>query len=388
METFCSKPQKIVLLGNVASMMLNFREHLIKTLVEKGHKVYCLAQNYSAQDRATIADWGATAINSPLNAKGLNPLKDLSAVLKLSNIFLSIKPDVVFSFFVKPVIFGTIAARLAKVPRVIGMIEGLGNAFSVHAKGISKKTLFIKSIQIFLYKFSLPKLDCLILLNNDDRIDLIEKYNLKIKNLEVLGGIGVDLNEFYYIEPSVKNISFIFVARLLREKGIYEYLQAAERVKALYPEVVFYILGGFDKDNPFALREKDLQPYLTKGIVAHPGYVTNVAEWMAKANVFVLPSFYREGVPRSTQEAMAIGRPIITTNSVGCKETVDHGVNGFLIRPFDSDDLVEKMLFFIRNPTEIEKMGNESRRIAEEKFDVHKVNKRLLNIIIGNKVKR
>lgn len=378
-----SDPQKIILLGNISSIMLTFREHLIKDLVAEGHQVYCFAQRYSEQDRQIIAGWGATAIDSPLNAKGLNPFSDLRALVKLTKIFKEISPDVVFSYFVKPVIFGTIAARLAKVPRVVGMIEGLGNTFAIHKDGVQKKTQLIKKIQVLLYKFSLPKLDSLILLNNDDKKDLIEKYNIKIQQLDILGGIGLDLDVFAYQEANIEEVSFIFIARLLKEKGIFDYLQAAEKVKKHNPEVNFYVLGGFDTENPFALTEKELEVYLQKNIVVYPGHVDNVADWIAKSSVFVLPSFYREGLPRSTQEAMAIGRPVITTDSVGCKETVIDGVNGFLIPPFSPDVLAEKMLFFIRNTEKINEMGLESRKMAEERYDVYKINQRLISIILG-----
>lgn len=374
--------KKIILLGNVASMVLTFREHLIKDLVAEGHQVYCLAQRYSEQDKQIIADWGATAIDSPLNAKGLNPFSDLVAVVKLIKIFRTIAPDIVFSYFVKPVIFGTIAARLAKVPRVIGMIEGLGNSFTVYQQGVSKKALLIKQIQVLLYKLALPRLDSLVLLNNDDKNDLIEQYKIKVKQLNILGGIGLDLEEFSYSPPNLSNISFIFIARLLREKGVFEYLQAVESVKKSHPEVVFYILGGFDTENPFALTEKELEEYLQKDIVIYPGHVNNVPDWIAKSGVFVLPS-YREGMPRSTQEAMAIGRPIITTDVAGCRETVVDGVNGFLIPPFSPDKLTEKMLFFINNPEKIEEMGRKSREMAEDKYDVCKVNQRLMRIIFN-----
>lgn len=384
MTTSCSTGKKILILGNVASMMLNFREYLIKDLVARGHRVYCLAQGYSEQDRQTLLSWGAVALDSPLNCKGLNPFSDILAVLKLRKIFKSIQPDVVFSYFVKPVIFGTLAAKLAKIPRIIGMIEGLGNAFTPSQTGFSRKAKLIQAIQIMLYKIALPRLDVLLVLNPDDKKDLLDAHQINVKQTLVLGGIGLNLADFPYTAIDIKKpIAFIFIARLLKEKGIFEYLQAAEITKKQYPNSVFYLLGGFDEQNPFALQPKDLQEYLDKGIVEYPGHVHNVHEWIAKAAVFVLPSFYREGIPRSTQEAMAMGRAVITTDVPGCRETVVDGENGFLIPPWSVEVLAEKMQILIQNPELARQMGAKGHQMATAEYDVAVVNPRLIAVIEG-----
>lgn len=374
---------KIVLIGNTANPLLNFRKELIIELVNQGHKVYCLVSDYTQQTKASVENLGAIPIDSTLNSKGINPIADINSTIKLSKILKEIEPDVVFSYFVKPVIFGTLAAKIAKVPHIIGMIEGLGNAFTPNDKnGFSFKTKTIQRIQILLYKRALPILDTLIFLNPDDHKDLVDKFNIKVKNTVVLGGIGVDLDRLAYVPFDNQNpVSFVFIARLLKEKGVYEYLEAAKKVKAKYPKTKFYILGGFDDKNPFALRRSELETYLSSDIVDYPGHVDNVDDYLIKSSVFVLPSFYREGVPRSTQEAMAIGRPIITTDAPGCRETVVDGINGFLIPPFDSAILADKMMKFIDKPELINIMGKESRKIAELKFDIDKVNNRLINII-------
>lgn len=375
--------KKVIIIGNISTMMLNFRKELIQTLCQRGNKVYCVASGYSDDQIQTLNSWGAEAIENPLNTKGLNPIKDIKAILKLRKIIKEISPDIVFSFFVKPSLFGSLAAKLAGVPRVVGMVEGLGNPFTHYPQLITKKTKFIKAVQVFLYKAILPSLDSFIVLNNDDKKDLLDKYKIKTKELTVLGGIGLDLDKFHYTKPSIMPLSFIFIARFLREKGIFEYLNAAKIIKQKYPDVIFYILGGFDENNPFALTKKQLEEYLDSNIVEYPGYVDNVDEWLRKSSIFVLPSYYREGLPRSTQEAMAIGRPIITTDNVGCKETIKDNRNGFLVPVLDVDALVEKMEFFIQNPEQIEIMGLESRKIAEEEYNVHKVNEKLIQILLS-----
>ena len=378
---------KIVLIGNTSGTLLNFRKELIIELINKGHTVYCLVSDYTLETKASVKELGAIPIESTLNSKGINPVADIKSTIKLSKILKEIQPDIVFSYFVKPVIFGTLAASMANVPQIIGMIEGLGNAFTPKGKdGFDFKTKVIQYIQVLLYKRALPLLDTLIVLNPDDGKDLVDKFNIKVKDMVVLGGIGVNLQRFTYVPFDNQNpVSFVFVARLLKEKGVYEYLEAAEKVKAKYPKTKFYILGGFDDENPFALRRSELEAYLSSGIVDYPGHVENVADYLIKSSVFVLPSFYREGVPRSTQEAMAIGRPIITTDVPGCKETVEDGINGFLVPPFDVSALTDKMIKFIEQPNLINKMGKESRKIAELKFDINEVNNKLIHILTSKK---
>ena len=168
---------------------------------------------------------------------------------------------------------------------------------------------------------------------------------------------------------------------MLAEKGIYEYLEAAKIVKLKYPKTIFKVIGGLDLENPYGLSQSELDKLIASKLIEYPGYVNNVSEHIADSAVFVLPSYYREGVPRSTQEAMAIGRPVITTDVPGCRDTVIDGVNGFLIPKWDVNALVEKMCFFIENPEQINIMGTESYKIACEKFDVHKVNKKLFEIM-------
>ena len=353
-------------------------------LVSIGHEVYCLVSDYNRKSREKISSFGAIPLDYTLNAKGLNPFKDVIATFNLIRLFRQYRPDVVFSFFVKPVIFATIAAKIARVSRIVGMIEGLGGAFTVHKSGQTKKAKIIKAIQIFLYKISLPLLDELIFLNNDDKKELIYTYNINAKSVNILGGIGVDLEKFSYSKVTNDPISFIFIGRLLTEKGIFEYLEAAKMVKDKYKDVNFYILGGFEENNPFGLKKEELRPYLNDEIVISPGYVNNIKDWITNSSVFVLPS-YREGVPRSSQEAMAIGRAVITTDTVGCRETVKDGVNGFLVPPYNCDVLAQKMMYFIKNPEMVIQMGIESRKIAEEKFDINEQNKKLMSIVVGYK---
>ena len=372
----------IAIIGTVASSFYGFRADLIKTLIEQQHTVYAFTSEYSKEQLSLIESLGAIPVTYKLNRGGLNPIADIKATYALSKQIRAINPDLVFSYFGKPVIFGTLAAKLAKVPKVIGMLEGLGYAFTDQPKSLNKKTQLIKSIQVLLYRIALPQLDKLIFLNPDDPKDLLEYYSIKVKQIEVLGGIGLNLNEYPYqpIDNIKRPIKFLFIGRLLKEKGIHEFIAAAKQVKQQYPDAQFTILGEVDSANLGALQQSELDELTASNIINYPGQVDSVQEWIADSHVFVLPS-YREGVPRSTQEAMAIGRAVITTDVPGCRETVIDGVNGFLVEKWNPQALAEKMIYFIEHPEQIKKMGYESYKIAQDKFDADKVNKRLINML-------
>ena len=373
---------KIVIIGTVASSFYDFRAGLIKELLDQQHVVYAFTIESKQEKLDKIRALGAIPITYQLNRGGLNPLADIKATYALSQKIKEIAPDLVFSYFSKPVIFGTLAAKMARVPNIIGMLEGLGYAFTDQPDGLSKKTKLIKNIQVLLYKIALPQLDKLIFLNPDDPKDLLERYDIKTKQSEVLGGIGLNLDEYSY-QPAIETelpLNFLFIGRLLKEKGIHDFVSAAKLVKHKYPETKFTVLGAIDTLNLGALKQNELDELVSLNIIDSPGHVDNVQDWIVNSDVFVLPS-YREGVPRSTQEAMAIGKAIITTDVPGCRETVVDSVNGFLVEKWNPKALAEKMIYFIEHPEQIKVMGDASYKMAQDKFDAGKVNKRLLQML-------
>lgn len=376
-----SKIKTIVMIGTTAACFYGFRSELIKSLNSKNITVYAFTTDNDALELEKISVLGAIPISYQLNRGGLNPLADMLATYKLAQQIKQLKPDLVFSYFAKPVIFGTLAAKIAKVPEIIGMLEGLGYTFTDQPNGLSSKTKLIKAIQVFLYKLALPKLDQLILLNHDDKTDLLINNDIEVKETYILGGIGLDLNQYQY-SPAKKTlpIQFLFIGRLLKEKGIHDFIAAAQIVKEKFPQTIFTVLGGIDEANLGALTQGELTQYIDQNVIDYPGHVENIAEWIKQSHVFVLPS-YREGVPRSTQEAMAIGRPVITTDVPGCRDTVIDGVNGFLVPKWNPQALAEKMIYFIEHPEQVRMMGDQSHKIAIEKFDAEKVNQRLLEIL-------
>lgn len=372
---------RVVLVGTVSSSIFGFRKLLLQSLVDAGHEVHILTTDLTkeTQDRAW-KELGVRADKYTLSRTGMNPLLDLRNAWALYRHFKEIKPDYVFSYFAKPVIWGALAARLAGIEHRYGMLEGLGYYFTDDPNGKSRKKKLVRAAQIALFRLSLPLLKGLVVLNPDDKHDLVEKYRIRQKNVIVLGGIGLDLEEYAYSEPDVSKLRFIFVGRLLAEKGVKEYLEAAEIVKQLYPQAEFVILGRSDPGNPGSVDEEYLTDLINKGIITYPGSVPNVADWLASSSVFVLPS-YREGVPRSTQEAMAIGRPVITTDVPGCRETIRDGENGFKVPPHNAKAVAEAMEQFIQQPSLILTMGQRSREIAEQKFNADQVNQRLVEFM-------
>jgi len=371
---------RVAILGPVAKESLLFRRDLILELVARGHTVFVFCADCNKETHQLIQSFGAQPIHYSLNRGGANPIHDLKTLVQLYRLFRTIKPDLVLSCFVKPVIYGSLAAKLSGVPKRFAMLEGLGFVFTDLPTGVSRKQAWLRRIQVLLYRIVLPVIDTLIFLNHDDPVDLLERNTLQAKHVEVLGGIGLDLKEYPYSPPPVQPVRFIFIARLLAEKGIFEYIEAAKQVKKQYPEAEFVVLGGLDEANPGGLKQDQLQALLDTGVIIYPGYVSNVAEWIAGSSVFVLPS-YREGMPRSTQEAIAIGRPVITTDVPGCRETVVHGVNGFLVPKWNALALAEKIRYFMEHPEEITTMGLASHKLAVERFDVRKVNERLIKIL-------
>lgn len=373
--------KKIIFITTVASSIYGFRQPLIVELLKQGHHVYAFVSEYTQSELENIQAMGVIAIPYQLNRGGLNPFSDILATYKLAKKLEKIQPDLVLSYFAKPVIFGTFAAKIAGVSKIFAMLEGLGYTFTEQPEGLSRKAKIIRRIQVALYRLSLPLANKVIFLNPDDPKDLLEQYHIKVKQVEILGGIGLDLSEYPYSPVYVsENIRFLFIGRLLKEKGIHEFIAAAKQVRHRFPNTIFTVLGAIDEVNPGALSQQELDTYIQSGLIEYPGQVSNVVEWIMNSQVFVLPS-YREGVPRSTQEAMAIGRPVITTDVPGCRETVIDGVNGFLIPVWNSEKLAERMIYFIENSQEIARMGNESYRIAQQKFDVSKVNQRLIQIL-------
>jgi len=378
-DGFGPRAPRIVLIGHTAGATLNFRALLIADLVAAGWRVEVLAPDWTPEQIERLKALGAHAGTFPLARTGLNPVQDLRTLAALERHLHQAQPDAVFSYAAKTNVWGMLAAAWVGVPRRVAMVEGLGYVFtdSTHGRR-SLKRRAVRGLLAGLYRGAFRAAHRVVVLNPDDARDLQQWCDLPVHKTVLTRGIGVPLNEWPMQPPHLQPLTFTLVARLLREKGVLEFLTAARMIKADFPSVRFWLLGPLD-DNPGGLTAADLEPWLRDGTVEWPGQV-EVRPWLAQTSVFVLPS-YREGVPRSTQEAMAMGRPVITTDVPGCRETVIDEVNGFLVPPRDATALAAAMRRFIEQPEMIERMGRESRRLAEERFDVRQVNRRLLAVL-------
>ncbi len=376
--------KKIIIIGTTASNLYGFRKDFILSCLAQNYHVYAFVSEYTSEWLEKIKSLGVTLVTYKLSRGGLNPLADLGSTFQLIKKIKEIQPDIVFSYSTKPVIYATLAAYRTKVPYIYGMIEGLGSPFTIHKHGLSLKAQFIRFVQISLYRLAFPYLDKIIFLNREDPKDLVHRYNLPHKRnaIQVLGPIGLNLHDYAYTKwDDQKKLSFIFIARLIAEKGIFEYLEAAKIVKQKYPDITFKIIGGLDPENPTGLKQAQLDQLIETGIIEYAGFVQDVDQQIRQSAVFVLPSYYREGVPRSTQEAMAIGRPVITTDVPGCNQTVVNEVTGFLIPKWDVRALVNKMIYFIEHPEQVNKMGYQGFLYAKKNFNADHINHRLLQIL-------
>lgn len=373
--------RRIALIGNAADSTLNFRTPLIADLVAAGCLVEVLAPDWRPEHWGHLARLGAHGGTFPLARTGLNPFEDLRTVAALYQHLRRSRPQTVFTYTAKPNIWGILAAALARVPRRVAMVAGLGFAFTKSPdEPFSLKRTLLRWLLTFLYRLALPLAHIVVVQNPDDGEVLVQTMGVHRARVLQVNGTGVPLGAWPLHPPHLQPLTFTLVARLLREKGVLEFLQAAKQVLARHPAVRFWLLGPLDS-NPGGLGENELRPWLQRGTVEWLGAVADVRPWLAQTSVFVLPS-YREGVPRSTQEAMAMGRPVITTDVPGCRETVIDGLNGFLVPPRNVPALVAAMERFIAEPSLIATMGRQSRRLAEERFDVRQVNAILMQHLI------
>lgn len=372
-------PIRLALICSQAFSLGNFRGPLIRDLVDAGVEVYALAPDYDQDQRAVVRALGAVPVDFSLSRTGMNPLRDGLDMVRLAMVLRRLRLDMSFCYFIKPVIYGTLAAWLAGVPRRFALIAGLGFVFTPSGAQLSWKRRVLRNGVEGLYRLALRRVERVIFQNENDLAEFVEGGLVSRPQAVCVRGTGVDLTEWTSAPPVIEPVTFLLAARLLREKGIVEYAEAARRVKAKYPTARFVLLGGLDP-NPGGLGRAQVESWVTEGLLEWPGHV-EVKPWLAQASVYVLPSYYREGVPRSTQEALAMGRPVITTDAPGCRETVVDGENGFLVPVRDVEALAERMLWFVEHPEAIGPMGVQSRRLAEERFDVRQINRRLMALL-------
>ena len=364
---------KIVVVGGFAESLINFRGDLLVAMVQAGHDVIACAPDASPDIIAALAQRGVAYQSLPLARTGLNPLLDLRTCWCLFRFFRAYKPDVVFSYTIKPVIYASFAAKMAHINSIFSMITGLGYGFA--APGW--KGLGVKCVVSMLYTLALSVNKKVFFQNPDDAAFFVSRHLLAKANKAVLvNGSGIDTAKFNSCSLP-ESSRFLLIARLIKDKGIYDYVDAAAMLKKKYPFVRFDLVGWLD-ENPSCVHKADLDQWIASGVIHYWGKLADVRPAIASCSVYVLPSYYPEGTPRTILEAMAMGRAIITTDTPGCRETVVEGENGYRVPIKNSEKLAEVMERFILQPALATTMGARSRAIAVEKYDVHKVNKVLM----------
>lgn len=370
---------KYFVLASFALSLSRFRYRLLCALKETGGAVHVAAPDLLDDEpvRRELADLGCLCHDIPLSRTGTNVVRDAGTLLALVRLLGRERPTHVLCYTIKPVIYGMLAAWLVGVPKRTALITGLGYLFSAEERGW--RSLLRRCVHP-LYKVALNKATAVVFQNPDDRDLFIRLGLVDASRTSVVNGSGIPLDQFPVRPlPPSDECHFLLIARLLRDKGIHEYIEAARHVKAAYPQAVFHLVGWIDS-NPSSIREEDLQDWIDEGLVRFHGRLDDVAavrDVLASCHVYVLPS-YREGTPRTVLEAMATGRAVITTDAPGCRETVVNGDNGFLVTPRDVGSLALAMTHFLLHPDAIDRMGRRSREIAECKYDVDTVNVQML----------
>jgi len=364
--------RRVLLLGSYAPSLINFRGRLIAAMIERGHEVFAAAPDIGPDIAAKLCAIGATPVPLLLGRTSLNPVSTWRSGRQLRALVRRLAPDVMIAYTIKPVVLGAAAARAARVPCFAAMITGMGYPF---LGGLNPKRVAIRLVAMLLYRRALAASQLVIFQNEDDRSDFRRLRLLAAdKRNIIVNGSGVDLDHFEP-RPVPAEISFLMIARFLRDKGIREFGAAAARLKAEFPEVRIRLAGWLD-ESPDSIGQAELDAILASG-VEYLGKLDDVRPAIAQSSVYVLPS-YREGTPRTVLEAMAIGRAAITTDAPGCRGTVVDGENGFLVPVEDSDALYRAMRRFVEDPALTQSMGEASLRLVREKFDVDKVNAAIL----------
>lgn len=365
---------KINIVGTLPSSLYNFRGELLNQLNKSNFIVQTLASGAKNNDIKAVETLGGDYIDYPVSRSGLNPIKDFKTFVALRNVFKKQQPDVILAYTIKPIIWGAFAARTVPNCRFYALVTGLGFAFQ---RGNWKKNLLMKLV-VILYKAALKNADKVIFQNPDNKQVFIDLGIVPEYKTAVVNGSGVDVTHFE-IKPLPTAPKFLLIARLLGDKGIREYIKAANIIKQHYPNAVFQLVGPEDP-SPDGISLKELTKLNKNNSVNYVGATNDVRPFIKDCSIFVLPS-YHEGLPRTVLEAMATGRPILTTDVPGCRETVINGENGWLVEKANVEQLVDRMTWFIENPLEWQRMAEASRNMVENKFDVHKVNTELMNIM-------
>lgn len=351
--------KKVLIVGNDSGSIFGFRKELIETLV-KENQVYVAAKLFRAVEK--LKELGCILIDVDCDARGTNPLNDMKLVSEYKKILREIKPDIVLTYTIKPNVYAGMACAAMDVPYVAN-ISGLGRA--VENGGILQK------ITLPLYRRGLRKAQKVFFQNTENR-EFMLKHRIVMRNYDLLPGSGVNLEKFALLDyPEDETVNFVYMARLMKEKGIDQYIDAAKYIRAKYPYTAFHAFGASGEEY-----RKIAEKLCDEGILTYHGHTSDVISAYRFASCVVHPTFYPEGMSNVLLESCASGRPIITTDRAGCREIVDDGVNGFVVKQRSSEDLIEKIERFLSlSIAQRRQMGIEGRKKVEREFD--------RNVVIG-----
>ena len=362
------------MIASKAKAHLNFRGDLTKKIIDMGYEVSVVVPHDLYKEE--LEKLGAKVIVMPYNKNSVSIFDNLSSIKTLRKIMEDEKPDKVFAYTIKPILFASFAAHKCKIDEIYSMVTGLGHIYSDN----SFKVRVIRFICGILYKRAFKYNKRVIFQNQDDIDEVVRRKYLKREKCELVNGSGVNMERFKR-NPLTKENIFLMVSRVLKEKGVVEYFEAAKIMKDKYKnKVKFMFVGEIDKTN-YAVDTEKLKSFVDQKIVELLPETDDVPFYIRKSRYFVLPTYYREGVPRVLLEALSMGRPIITTFMPGCKETVIDKENGLFVKTKDVNDLVEKMEWMIKHPKEVEKMSDKSFELCQKKFEISIINKRMLEIL-------
>jgi len=367
---------KIVIIASNDFSLINFRKELILEFRNRGFDIAAAAPPELPIVRRELNRLGIKYYPLTLRKNGKNPFRDMLFFFSLLRILIKEKPDYLLTYTIKPVIYGNLAGRFFKHLKRYSIISGLGYIASENE--VNSRRLVLRIIDIF-YRASLKNIDGLFFQNYEDVAFFLKKEYINSPAIaQVTMGSGVNTRYFTREPLPYGAFRFLLVSRLLRSKGIAIYADAARIVKEKHPTVEFEILGGYDLSCDDAITPEEVQSWEQEGLFHYRGTTSDVRPYLKDSTVFVLPSYYREGIPRSIMEAMATGRPIITTDAIGCRNTVKHGQNGLLVQPRNVQSLADAMIYMVEHPEEVKAMADKSRQMAVDIFEVTEVNKVLL----------
>ena len=371
-----SSTKRILVIAALDISFYRFRGRMIEAMIAEGYEVVAAAPKFSDSVRRQFKSSGATLVEFPMARTGFNPIEDYKTYKALVLLIREHQIDLVFPYTTKPVVYGSMAAKKTGA-KALSLITGLGYTFAVQ----SPKARLMRQVVVRLYRRALATNEAVIFQNRDD-MALFRSLNITPPSLDcsVVDGSGVDLEEFAWREPRGEaGLKFVFVARLIEEKGIDLFLNAAARLKSHWPEAEFHVLGSPQPGSPSAVSMDKIERLVSEGVIEYHGRRTDIVDVLAQMDVFVAPSWYREGVPRSILEALSTGLAIITTDTPGCRETVitsDNGdTNGFLLPPRDGEALYDAMRELLATPHQVLQMSRLSHELAKNRFDVELINR-------------